>query len=352
VKARVLLSVAALCATAGSASFADAAPRRVVVAGPPEDTIAARVQKELTALGFEAIRVGDLESCARGSVVAAAQDAFAMAATCSDGDQVGVWVVEGGTLRLRDVVVVREEGDSGRETTAVRAAEVTRASLAMHETEDEPPPRAPVPPPVAAASVAPTSSPTVDKPAPKPSVGRAPKFLLGAGVSSLLGVDASVAAFSGQVEVGVLRHLTAAARIEYPIESSNAETTTTPIRVAPGFAGAGIGIPILSADSLVIPRLGAGVGAAWVKATAGTRERFDSTDSSFVSTFGSDITASFAMYASAGVSIRMYKLLRLTADGIIGSTTSRIVVRDQLTPVAYWGTPFGTLALRAELLFR
>ena len=96
-------------ATTGSIASASAAPaHRVLVAGPDDDAIAARVQKELTALGFETLRVGALEGCARSAVVRAAQEESAIAAACSDGDQVGVWVTDGDTLRLKDVVVVRE----------------------------------------------------------------------------------------------------------------------------------------------------------------------------------------------------------------------------------------------------
>jgi hypothetical protein len=208
----------------------------------------------------------------------------------------------------------------------------------------------------------------IDRPTPKaveraaPTVGRAPTFLIGAGFSSLLGVDASVAAFSGQAEVGILRHLTAAARIEYPVESSEADGPFGgQIKIAPAFAGAGIGIPLTGPDSLVVPRLGAGAGVAWLTAKKGPTERFDSPAGSSVSNFvtdpaGEDSTASFAVYASAAVSMRLYKPLRLTADGVFGSTTSRLVVRNlvdnERINVAYWGAPFGAVALRLELQFR
>jgi hypothetical protein len=348
-------------ATAAAAGSAHAAPpRRVVVAGPNDDAIAARVQKELTALGFETIRVGGLDGCARNAVVVAAQDTSAIAAACSDGDQVGVWVSEDGTLRLRDVVVVREEGESGRETTAVRAAEVTRATIAMRDAEEETrtssPPSPPMPMPT--PSPAPTGSEMVDRPPPRPaapsprSVQRAPAFLAGAGFSSLLGVDASVAAFSGQAEVGILRHLTATARLEYPIETSEIGRGSR-MQVAPAFAGAGIGIPLRAPDAFVIPRVGAGAGVAWINATRPSGQSVDGTGSFLVTTAESrDSTASFAGYASIGLSMRIYRPLRLTADGIFGSTTSRLVVRDRLVHVAYWGTPFGALALRLELMFK
>jgi hypothetical protein len=351
-----LLAASIVLATAGSVSTALAGPevRRVVVAGPADDTIATRVQKELTALGFETVRVGALDGCARSAVVVAARDNEATAATCSDGDQVGIWVAEGGSLRLRDVVVVHEEGDPARETTAVRAAEVTRATIAMHDAEEEaaqakPPP----PPPKPKPQTQPEGWETFDRPTPAPSAkpaqtNRAPTFLLSTGISGLLGVDASAAAFSAKTEIGVLRHLTAAARLEYPLESPNLGGGTA-LSVAPAFAGAGVGVPLSGPDTFIIPRFGAGVGVAWVRATrpAGLLDFRLPTSSET-----SDSTASFAFYGDVGLSMRLYRALRLTADGVLGASTSRLVVRDRGTHVAYWGQPFGALALRLELMFK
>ncbi|MBX3207249.1 MAG: hypothetical protein KF764_19535 [Labilithrix sp.] len=353
-RALALAAVVSL-ATAGWTSAAHAAPpRRVVVAGPDEDTIANRVHKELAALGFEPLRVGALDGCSRSAVILAAGDASAIAATCSDGDQVGVWIADGDGFRLRDVVVVREEGATGRETTAVRAAEVTRATIAAYEAEEEArvnaPPPAPPPPP------APSGRETFDRP-PKtpppaaPGPNRAPMLLASAGVSSLVGIDASALAFSGQAEVGVFRHLTAAARIEFPVESS-AVGGGSSLAVAPAFAGAGVGIPIASPEAFIIPRFGGGLGVAWIRATRPETPQ----DIAFISgrpqAETSDSAASLALYASAGLSMRIYKPLRLTVDGVFGSTTSRLVARDEGTHVAYWGAPFGALSLRLELMFR
>ncbi|MBX3197111.1 MAG: hypothetical protein KF894_03055 [Labilithrix sp.] len=343
-------------------SAAEAAPaRRVVVAGPAEDTIANRIQSELAALGFEALRVGALDGCARSAVGLATRDAEAVAATCSDGDQVGVWVADGDDLRLRDVVVVREDGEPGRETTAVRAAEVTRATISAYEAEEEtrrettpPPTRAPSP--TAAPPTGPAAWETVDRPSQKPrpsepSPRRAPTVLAGAGLGALMGVDASTLVFSGQAEVGVLRHLTATARIEYPIESSALGLGST-LSVAPAFAGGGVGVPLASPESFVIPRLGAGLGVAWLRATRPESAVFDANGSFFTQPETSDSVASLAGYATAGISMRIYRPLRLIADGLFGSTTSRLVARDRGMHVAYWGAPFGALSLRAELLFR
>ena len=350
-----LFAAGVVLATAGSASSALAAgARRVIIAGPDDDTVAARVQSELTALGFETIRLGGLDGCARSAVVVAARDSEATAALCSDGDQVGVWVAEGGTLRLRDVVVVREEGDPARETTAVRAAEVARATIAMRDAEEEtarakPPPPKPRPQPQGWDKFDRDASVPSTKPA---RVDRAPAFLLSTGVSALMGVDASAAAFSAKAELGVLRHITAAARLDYPIESPDLGRGS-PLHVAPAFAGAGIGIPLAGPDAFIIPRLGGGVGLAWINATRPASQSFDPTGSFVITTpEASDSTTSFAVHGEVGLSMRLYRALRMTVDGVFGSTTSRLVVRDRGTHAAYWGTPFGALALRLEVMFK
>lgn len=353
---KAVLLATFLFATAGSTRPALAAPeaRRVVVAGPKGDTIADGIQKELTALGFETVRVGALDGCARSAVVIATRDNEASAATCSDTDQVGIWVADAGTLRLRDVVVVHEEGDPARETTAVRAAEVTRASIAMRDAEEEATRATPAPEPKAQPQPQGWETFERDRPTPAPSVqpartDRAPAFLISTGISGLVGVDASAAAFSGKAEVGVLRHLTAAARLDYPLESPELGRGS-PLTVAPAFAGAGIGLPLSGPAALVIPRFGAGVGVAWVHATR--REVFFDGATPFPGPETSDSTASFAMYADAGLSLRLYRVLRMTVDGVFGTTTSRLVVRDRGAHAAYWGQPFGVLALRLELMFK
>jgi len=177
-------------------------------------------------------------------------------------------------------------------------------------------------------------------------------LLAAAGISSLMGIDASAVALSGKAESGLLRHFTATGRIEYPLENPELGSGTS-LHVAPAFAGVGIGVPLANADAFIIPRLGAGLGIAWVKATRPAGQAFDPRTALFVSTPEvSDSTSAFAVQADAGLSMRIYRALRLTVDGVFGTTTSRLVVRDRGTHVAYWGTPFGALALRAELMFK
>lgn len=332
---RASIATAVLLGSTLLATPALGSPRKIVVAGPDGDSIAARVQKELDALGFETVRLGPLDQCARGAVVMATQASEAIAATCSDGDQVGVWVTDGSHLRLRDVVVIREDGERGRENTAVRAAEVTRATIELREAEEERPASPPPAPPPRRAPGWETFDRPVPTPKPKPAPKPVPAFLAGVGFSGLMGVDAQVPAFSAQLAVGLFSRLAATARLEYPVDTDHGPI----VAVAPAFAGGGIEVPLLDTSDFLIPRLGLGAGAAWIRATTplaiGILE---------------DSVASFALHGSAGISMRVYQNLRLTADGIFGSTTSRLVARDLGRDQAYWGTPFGAIALRAELM--
>lgn len=339
-------------ATAAPPSPSPSTSKTVVVAGPQDDAIATRLQKELTALGYETVRLGALDTCARQAIITATNESSAIAATCSDGDQVGVWIVDSqGTLRLRDVVVAREEGERARETTAVRAAEITRATLSLREAEDEAARRSP--PPAQEPPPAPVKWETYDRgagasknPAAPVREGRAPLLVIGGGISSLLGVDATVIAFSGQVELRLLKNMALAARLEMPAESSTISNAAN-IQVAPGLAGAGVDFPLRDPTSFIIPRFGGGVGGVWFRAQrpAGPNSR------GVLLSEGSDTAASFAMYGDAALSMRIVGALRITVDGILGTTTSRLVARNEGQAIAYWGQPFGTLALRLELMF-
>ena len=68
------------------------------------------------------------------------------------------------------------------------------------------------------------------------------------------------------------------------------------------------------------------------------------------STAGSDTTWSFATYGTAALSMRIVGPVRMNVDGVFGTTFSRLVVQTNNAHRAYWGAPFGALALRLEAL--
>ena len=361
---RFVLSFAiATAAVSFFANDAEAAPaRKVVVAGKPGDALTDRVQKELGAMGFEVVLVDAGEGSSRSAVSGRVRDSAATAATCTDGDAIGVWIIEPAGLRLRDVIVARTPDDAQRDMAAVRAAETARASIEAVDQEAEAKAMAkPAPPPPSATSSAPASNapPNADRPAVAPSkkdVKKTPVFVGGVGLSTLMGVDASVAAFSAEAEIGITRWLAIAPRLELPVEDRDLNGTPN-VKVRPGFTGIAAVIPVMHPGAFVIPRFGAGLGGAWVNAEAQptTFTRFEQ-DGSFntfpTSTAGTDSTWSFAAYGTAALSMRLFGPIRMTVDGVFGSTLSRLVVRTQGTDRAYWGAPFGVLALRVEALIK
>jgi hypothetical protein len=349
----------ATLALASSDAFA-AGTRRIVVGGKEGDALTERVQKELLAMGFEVIRIDAAEGCSRSAVTQRIRDAAAHAATCTDGDAIGVWIIEPTGLRLRDVIVARTPDDQQRDMAALRAAETARASIELVDAEAEAKaqgtqkPAAPPPPPVE-AKPAPAGADRAATAPPKTDVKRTPAFVAGVGLSTLMGVDASVAAFSGEAEIGITRWLAIAPRIELPIEDR--EVNGTPqLKVRPGFTGIAAVLPVARPSSFVIPRFGAGIGAAWIHATAApqTVDRFEA-DGSFnrftTNTGGDDTTWSFATYGTAALSMRIVGPIRMNVDGVFGTTFSRLVVQTNNVHRAYWGAPFGALALRLEALF-
>lgn len=348
-----------------AAADAVAAPtRKVIVAGKQGDALTDRVQKELGAMGFEVVRVEAGEGCSRSAVSSHVRDAAANAATCTDGDAIGVWIIEPAGLRLRDVIVARTPDDAQRDMAAVRAAETARASMEAVDQEAEakalsgakptPPPPSATPAPTVANAPANADRP-VGAPA-KKDIRKTPVFVGGVGLSTLMGVDASVAAFSAEAEIGITRWLAIAPRLELPIEDRNLNGTPN-VKVRPGFTGIAAVIPVLHPGAFVIPRFGAGLGGAWLNAEAQpasfTRFEQDGSFNTFpTSTAGTDNTWSLAAYATAGLSMRLFGPIRMAVDGVFGSTFARLVVRTQGTDRAYWGAPFGTLALRIEALIK
>lgn len=356
-----LFSVMAVVSLASRA--ADAAPaRRVVVAGKEADAMTERVQKELVAMGFEVVRLDEGEGCSRSAVSRRIRDAAAHAATCTDGDAVGVWIIEPTGLRLRDVIVARTPDEEQRDMAAVRAAETARASIELVDQEAEakaqaaatPAPPPPQPPPRPAMPAAPNADRPAAAPA-KKDVKKTPAFVAGVGLSTLMGVDASVAAFSADAEIGVARWLAIAPRLELPIEDRDIAGAPS-VKVKPGFTGIAALASVLPPTALVIPRFGAGVGGAWVTAEASptTFTRFE--PNGVVNTFptstgGTDTTWSFAAYGTAALSMRLFGPMRMGVDGILGTTMHRLVVRTAGVDRAYWGAPFGALAMRLEAMF-
>jgi hypothetical protein len=323
---------------------AHAANTRVIVAGPEGDAVASRLQKELTAMGFEPIRVDEAAGCAEGAVSAWVDEMKASAAACSDGSAASVWISTRAGLRVAEVVAP-SPGDASADVVAVRAAEITRASLELSATE--PGPGEVLKPAPTWGPATPADVDVVLKPKKRiAAVPHTPVFAMGTGISALMGADATAAALDTELQLRIARRVALSARAALTFDGATVTLSRSPVRVAPSIFGIGPVLPLAATDAFFIPRIGAGAGVVWLRSKEAA---FDTVNS----TFGpSDSIVSPMAFITGAMSMRVGGALRLTLEGLLGASAHRMVVRSQGEDVAYWGQPFGTVALRAEVMFR
>jgi hypothetical protein len=356
--------VRALSATAGAAlvlavptvAYADGArSTRVVVAGPEGDAIASRLQKELTAMGFEPVRVDDAAGCAGAAIIAWVEEMHASGAACSDGASASVWVNAKGRLRIADVVSPRPNEDHAPDLVAVRAAEVARASLELAgDSEAAAPSEAPARTPPTWTADPPTSAVDTAADATKKKkrvpATHTPVFLMGVGPGVLMGADVNAVGLDGELAVRLARYVGLSTRATVTFDGAKVATTHGAVNVAPSVFGLGPTFAMTPTDSFIIPRAGGGVGLVWLRSSAALAT-LDLTRGSAVPVGTTSVTSPMA-YVNASASMRIAKAFRLTFEALVGSTAHRLVVRAQGEHVAYWGQPFGTFAMRGELMFR
>ncbi|MBX3185879.1 MAG: hypothetical protein KF819_02645 [Labilithrix sp.] len=347
-------------------ALASAATGKVVVAGAPADAVANGVQKELGAMGFEPVRVDDPAGCAKDAVAGWVERLDADGAACSEGGNVHVWVVSSAGLRLADVVKPRDDDSRASEMVAVRAAEIARASLQI-ASDDRAAPSMPPPPPAWSAEPPPsiktlTFGPREPAESPRRTRSRAgppkyaPTFMLGAGMSALVGADLSAPAFGVTAEIGVSRRIALGARAELPVSTdSRFASSGASSRVAPSLLALSLMVPLTDTESVVVPRVGGGLGVAWLRAEPGSDgfapARVPSTTTT-ITTQQRDDAFSAAAYMDAALAVRVVGPIHLTLDGVLGTAMQRMVVRVQGEHVAYWGVPFGVVSLRMEAVVK
>jgi hypothetical protein len=336
-----MVGVAGAAVTLAFPRVAHAGNTRVIVAGPEGDAVASRLQKELTAMGFEPIRVDEAAGCAEGAVSAWIDEMKASAAACSDGDAASVWIRTRGGLRVAEVVKPKP-GDASADVVAVRAAEITRASLELSATEPEPAPK-PVP---TWGAVSPVDADVVTAPKKRAAAPHTPVFAMGTGISALMGADATAAALDTELQLRIARGVALSARAALTFDGATVTSARSAVRVAPSIFGIGPVLPLAATDSFFIPRIGAGAGVVWLRSKEAAVDTVSST-------FGpSDSIVSPMGFITGAMSMRVGGALRLTLEGLLGTSAHRMVVRSQGEDVAYWGQPFGTVALRAEVMFQ
>lgn len=354
-KGRVFATALAASLTFAGLAHADDAVR-VVIAGPKKDPLPARLEKELVALGFAPVAVGALD-CSSANVVTAVQNAGASAALCASNGKVAVWTDDGSEVKLRDTVTAKDA--HATDTIAMQAAEVMRANIAFREPEPVPvEPAKPTPPPLSTGEWDEFDNEDRPQPTPKLAAPLAPKLTMSAGASYLMGQAAALAGLSLGASIRVHSRFSLAAHVDAPLSGARAEpmSTVTPadgskVRVTPGIAGVGIDVPFVEASSFVVPRLGASVGVAWIRASKTPGELRDRFGSFVAATQEvSDSTIAPAGWISTAFSFRVAGPMRVVADGLFGATAGGIAIRNQRTLISRWGVPFASAGVRAELM--
>lgn len=306
-------------------------------------------------MGFEPIRVDDAAGCAIGAMVAWVDEMHASGAACSDGTNASVWRASKSGLKIADVVSPRPNEDHAPELVAVRAAEIARASLELASDGDAPAPRAPAtrPPPAWRNTVPEWGTDTaVDAKLPKKPVARprTPLLTMGAGAGILMGADVSAVGLDAEVGLRLTRHVALSARSTTSFAGTKvAAPHGSSVDVAPSVFGVGPTFALTAADAFIIPRAGGGVGVVWLRSSPTSSSPGLATGNAIP--MGTSSVTSPMTYLNASASIRIAKALRVTFEGLVGTTAHRLVVRAEGEHVAYWGQPFGAFGTRAELMF-
>jgi hypothetical protein len=199
----------------------------------------------------------------------------------------------------------------------------------------------------ATSSATPADADVVIKPKKRVAAApRTPVFAMGTGISALMGADATAAALDTELQLRIARGVALSARAALTFDGATVASGRNAVRVAPSVFGIGPVGPLAATDSFFIPRIGAGVGVVWLRSKEAALD-------SVSSTFGpSDSIVSPMAYITGAMSMRVGGALRLTLEGLLGTSAHRMVVRSQGQDVAYWGQPFGSVALRAEVMFQ
>lgn len=340
-----------------SSSSAVAARPRVVVAGDDEDAVTPRVVRELTALGLEPVRVGPSPGCESAALGNQAMHEGARAALCTSADSVLVWSM-GRALRLVETLPLHGVGPDERALVAIRAAEATRAyveadraraeALEAEERSTEESLSA-----LAAAHAVLSTSLAVPRDQRRvlaPGPPHTETFSVGVGSGMISGVGPPVSSVTAMGEIGGPSVLAPFVRIDVPLSASSIDRTGGSVRVSPGLAALGLNIPLLPAQSVLIPRVGVGAGIAWLSVTETRAFNPLDTTNAEVGSVSPGMALSGMGFAQAALSLRIVDPVRLAADAALGATTSRMTARGFGTTVAEWGRPFGALAVRAEIL--
>jgi hypothetical protein len=340
-KAAKVGAVAALLSSLLAASPARADAARVAVLAPDGQPIAARLQRNLTSLGYQ-VANATITVCTRESVTRQLDELHADAALCADGDAVGVWTRDGERIVLKDAIVAQAADDRGHEVTAARAVMALREGLGKADGKAGSPGSLTI-----VANPSGSGTPSKDEwsappaaPPAKPS-RIAPPLVLGAGPAMAASRDGTSFAVSVEGQIGLGRYVALVPSITFIPVNRVVERDEGSASFRPTLFAVGIGIPILRTSSFIVPRVGAGYGILWMHVAP------ESAAPPATMRAPEDLVAP-VFYSTASLSFAVYKNLRVVAEGMGGVSSHDMIVRIARSSAAHWGVPLGGLALRGE----
>jgi hypothetical protein len=346
--------------------------RRVVVLSDDWE-VAARLRRLLAGVSLEATITAEETPCDPLRVKRAGASALAASVVCMDEAGLEVWtlednvkawtredmraVFEGRAFQKRERIAWATTPPTIRDEAIVQATEIVRANVAsmtpLPPEPSPPPPRSPLlaapvehsvvtpPPPPPPEPDTASAKPNATVPASVEPRNTAP-LVFGAGPAfmSSTGYDpAWGAAF--EAEYGYWSNVSLAVNAMLPLTTSKLGYPGDEKAGARTMSfGAGVEIPLLPADSIVIPRVGGGVGVVWMHTQALVAAASSSTqEQDFVLP---------QFYGDAALSIRLYGRARIVLAGTVAATTSQMVIRVNDTEQGRFGWPIGMVQFRLE----
>ena len=323
---------------------ASASPSKVAILATEETPIAARLERNVTAMGLEVVTHA-VAAGGRAAVTRLLDILDAGSALCTDGDAVGVWILDGDHVRLKDVVVSTTADPRGQEVTAAKASMALRASLA---NKDAPPLSVTIVAHGPDAGVFPNSAtpePSKDapppSPPPRPSPRLAPRLVLAVGPAAMASRHGTSLALTASAEIGFSRTAAIVPWIAFIPANRVAETAAGSASFRPTTFGLGVSLPFTDPSSRFVPRLGGGYAMVWMHVSPETATP------PAAARKPEDLLAPGA-YLTGSLSLRLTSSFRIAAEAIGGVATHQMVVRIARESAAHWGVPFGSLGLRGE----
>jgi hypothetical protein len=321
-----------------------ALPSRVAVLAPPETPVAGRLERNVTSMSLFPVR-DVVDACTRAAVTRRLDTLDADSALCTDGDSVGVWIMDSDHVVLKDVIVSTSADERGQEITAARATMVLRAGLGKKDAGPQGITIVAQGPNAGIYSTAVTPTVVRDTappaPPPKPMPRMAPPLVLAVGPAASASRDGTSFSITAAAEIGFSRTVALVPWINFVPANRVAETSAGSASFRPTIFGLGFSMPFTPPSSTLVPRLGAGYAMLWMHVSPETAQ------APAAARKPEDLLAP-ALYVSGSLSLALTKSFRVAAEAMGGVASHQMIVRIANERAAYWGVPIATLGLRGE----